>query len=427
MKPMHNTRLLFIQCFLFFLCLNLSAQTTKHVVSKGETLYRISVQHGTTVDALLRLNPGVTPETLQEGQELILPHTQQSVGAQKKVAVILPLESNSLEGTRSVEFYRGLLMAANRLCSDGQRIQINTYTETPKANSIDPILEELAQLKPDMIVGPVYPSHFTKLSQFAEANNSPLYIPFSSKAETIINHSQVNLVNPPVNYRNKLLAHLLPILFKDYRFTFLHYSQGDDGELANELKKLLTANKIVFTSFNADAPIAQMHSAIPKNKATIVIPDSSRPEHVKDALNKMIQYHSSYPQRAVALMGLMEWNDVLQAYDHSSLYATDIFIPTTSAYNANDPQTQAVEREYKKLFRTDLLATTPKMALLGYDIGMKLFGKGTQADNYQETQSRISFTPISKAGGKVLNSIFLYHYKPTQQIDLISPKVDVSL
>ncbi|WP_156275317.1 LysM peptidoglycan-binding domain-containing protein [Neomoorella glycerini] len=42
-------------------------------VEPGDTLYLIALRIGTTVDELLRLNPGVDPYNLQVGQVLCLP------------------------------------------------------------------------------------------------------------------------------------------------------------------------------------------------------------------------------------------------------------------------------------------------------------------------------------------------------------------
>ncbi|MBR1889271.1 MAG: LysM peptidoglycan-binding domain-containing protein [Alloprevotella sp.] len=422
-----NTLLTVIFVFLLFGSSDLFAQNASHTVQKGETLYRISIQYSTTVDAILQLNPGITPETLQEGQTLRLPNKQTVATTQKHIAVILPLESAGVEGSRCVEFYRGLLMAADALCTQGQRIQINTYTETAQNSSIEQAINSLNNTKPDLIIGPVYPSHFARLAQYAKESNIPLYIPFSSKVEEVATHKSVNLINTPTSYKNKLLAQLILTLFKDYRFAFLHYPQAEDAELANELKKLLRADKKVFTEFNADAPITQMVSATSKTKATLIIPDSSTPEHIKEAISKNIQIHNSYPQRAVALIGLPTWDEKIKAIETKDLYAADVFIPSSSFYNATDKQTVAIEQQYRQHFKSNLLTTTPRMALLGYDLGIALLASDTERAQYQPLQTNIAFTPVSASGGKVLNCLYLLHYKPNNQVDLISPKVDLAL
>ncbi|MFY9134831.1 MAG: LysM peptidoglycan-binding domain-containing protein [Bacillota bacterium] len=46
---------------------------TPYVIRQGDTLYRIAQRYGTTVDALLRANPGIDPMNLQIGQVICIP------------------------------------------------------------------------------------------------------------------------------------------------------------------------------------------------------------------------------------------------------------------------------------------------------------------------------------------------------------------
>lgn len=46
---------------------------TPYVIQRGDTLYRIALRFGTTVDALLRANPGIDPRNLQIGQVICVP------------------------------------------------------------------------------------------------------------------------------------------------------------------------------------------------------------------------------------------------------------------------------------------------------------------------------------------------------------------
>lgn len=50
-----------------------AAASRMHTVQEGESLSSIAAANGTTVEQLQALNPGVSPESLQPGQQLILP------------------------------------------------------------------------------------------------------------------------------------------------------------------------------------------------------------------------------------------------------------------------------------------------------------------------------------------------------------------
>ncbi|WBL37394.1 LysM peptidoglycan-binding domain-containing protein [Tepidiforma flava] len=44
-----------------------------YVVKSGDTLFQIALDNGTTVDAILAVNPGLDPDTLSVGMEILLP------------------------------------------------------------------------------------------------------------------------------------------------------------------------------------------------------------------------------------------------------------------------------------------------------------------------------------------------------------------
>ena len=46
---------------------------TFYTIRSGDTLFRIATERGTTVDAIIRLNPSLNPNNLQVGQIICLP------------------------------------------------------------------------------------------------------------------------------------------------------------------------------------------------------------------------------------------------------------------------------------------------------------------------------------------------------------------
>lgn len=61
-----------IVCILFLFVSNVSADTT-YVVQRGDTLYRIALNHGLTTEQLARANNIVNPDVIYAGQTLVIP------------------------------------------------------------------------------------------------------------------------------------------------------------------------------------------------------------------------------------------------------------------------------------------------------------------------------------------------------------------
>ncbi|MDO4801398.1 MAG: hypothetical protein Q4A15_04465, partial [Prevotellaceae bacterium] len=104
-----------------------------------------------------------------------------------KVGVVLPLHRNNAEGMRMIEYYRGILLAADSLKQERQNIEI-TAVNCKADTSVASVLANPDLKYCDVIFGPLYSSQASYLSAFAKVNNSKLVIPFSiNTPETRVN------------------------------------------------------------------------------------------------------------------------------------------------------------------------------------------------------------------------------------------------
>lgn len=58
-----------------------SAIYINHTFQKGETLFSLSRQYNTTVDEILKANPGIDPSAIKEGQLIFIPKSSQEISA----------------------------------------------------------------------------------------------------------------------------------------------------------------------------------------------------------------------------------------------------------------------------------------------------------------------------------------------------------
>lgn len=197
-------RLLLACLFGTFACA-MQAQTM-HDVRAGETLYYIARHYGVTVESIEAANPGLSAQTLRAGSVIRIPTTMQQPTSPAQphaqaeainVAVILPLSASGVEGERSIEFYRGFLLGAQKLANEGLKVNVFGYDEKLNEEKFNSTVERIRQNGTQMIVGPVYPDHFPKLSALARQHHTRLVIPFYSKAVEVNTNPYVYLVNTP--------------------------------------------------------------------------------------------------------------------------------------------------------------------------------------------------------------------------------------
>ena len=498
MKVSTHIMRLALLCFSFLLYAQIAEaqqKSTPHVVQGGETLYSLARLHHTTIDKILSINPGLTVESLQAGQTILLPtggaaesptthvvskgdtmwniakrynitvdelvaanpemkqadyklkkgsiinipavttasnsSTQTATPISKTVGIafLLPMKATGVEGERSVEFYRGFLMAADKLRDNGRDINIYTYNEDANQSSLVTIINKLKTQKPDVIIGPVYPAHFTEVANFAKEQQIRMVVPFSSKAWQVHTTPQLCLLNTPMQYQQIFAADLFLKIFKIRNAVFMHINNANEQTFTQQLKGRLNAAGVTTTVCNLDAPLTQLKSACAKNKQTVIVPDNSDPAVLRQLLERIKQFCAQYPKYKVSLFGYPGWLDHEQAL-REDFHVADTYIYTNAFYNPYSRGIAEFNAQYKAWFNAEPLDVTPRMGLLGYDLATHLlqgfftYGKNftTQRAGTGMLQSDMRFAATEAGGGLVNNSVSFIHYKNDRTIEQLQSR-----
>ncbi|MBR1653305.1 MAG: LysM peptidoglycan-binding domain-containing protein, partial [Alloprevotella sp.] len=275
---------------------------TFHDVKPGETLYYISRTYGVTVESIVNANPGLSAQSLRAGSKIKIPTTvaaqapsparqgtavqqvpAQSLPGATNAVVLLPMSAEGVEGERSIEFYRGFLLAAQKLANEGQRINVFAYDERLDEQNFSSTVEKLRQNGAQLIIGPVYPAHFQRLATLAREQRTRLVIPFYSKAEQVNTNPYVYLVNTPEKFEMEYTTDLFLKTFKNVNVAFMHIGSAGEQPFTQYLRSRLQARGYSVTEFSYEAPLEQMRSAASDKRPTVVIPDAGD----ADALSKV--------------------------------------------------------------------------------------------------------------------------------------------
>ena len=414
---------------------------TTHVVSKGDTMWNIAKRYNITVDELVAVNPAMRQEDykLKKGSVINIPTsttagngpTQAAAPVSKTVGIafLLPMKATGIEGERSVEFYRGFLMAADKVRDNGRDINIYTYNEDADQSTVATILNKLRAQKPDVIIGPVYPTHFTEVANFAKEQQIRMIVPFSSKAWQVHTTPQLCLLNTPTKYQQIFTADLFLKSFKIRNAVFMHINNANEQSFTQQLKARLNATGVTTTIYNLDAPLTQLKSACAKNKQTVIVPDSSDPAVLRQILYKIKLFKAQYPKYKVSLFGYPTWLEHEEAL-REDLCAVDTYIYTNAFYNPYSHGIAEFNAQYKAWFNADPLDITPRMGLLGHDLachllqGLFTYGKNfaTQRAGTGMLQSNMHFAATEAGGGLVNNSVSFIHYKSDKTIEQIQSR-----
>lgn len=411
-----------------------------HKVKRKETLWSISQMYGITVEELQNANPEMRESgyKLKKGTWVCIPYSAQekkaaqpvAVGYDKlKIVVLLPFKTNAGEGARSVEFYRGLLMATEKMKGNGKDIYIYAYDEPFGKVGLAATLEKIRQHQVQLVIGPLYPDHFDELSGFVSRESIKWLVPFSSKVGNLGGNSNLFLMNAPDTYKSFFAADLFVNSFKKVKVVFLHSAGANELPFSTGLRNLLIDKGYEVGDLLEGYTVGQMRDMLASDGKTIFVPDASTQSVAKKLLEDLRQLRASVPGARCALLGYPEWQ-TFPADVRDGFYEADTYLFSNYFYNPYSSDTRLFETEYRINFNAVPLDVYPRMALLGYDTGMfwmnglLKYGKdfGQQDIATKNCQSDIRFRRVSDAGGYVNDCMQFIHYRPNRTIEKLSAK-----
>lgn len=430
-----------------------SATYITYQVKRKDTAYSLAKAHGITVDELIEANPDMAEAgyKLKKGTTIRIPvkneRSGENVAGQGlntqglksiRTAVILPFSGSNIENIRSVEFYRGMLMGIEDLKNSGTNFDVFAYNEPAPEQSIALLVAEVMKQRPDVIVGPLYPSHFNDVTNVAN-EQTKVAVPFSSKVPEVNYRSDVFVVNTPAYYESTLAADLFVKSFTPSTKVVILQAghNGNKKAFGEELcRKLKDASYSVITLPLGSSP-AQIMNFLGGSSAKhcVIVPDDATEVTLRTLLPQMEVLREIMPDSEISLMGYESWIALSEKGYRNSLHEVDAYILTPNYYYPYTTASIAFTSEYKEAFRCDLLDSQPRMAPLGYDFSRAFLGSMAQygrkfsthpqqnspSATAERLQTDLRFSPV-KGGGYISRSMWLVHFKRDMSIVKISAR-----
>lgn len=416
----------------------------EYKAKKKETAYGIAKANNITVDELIEANPEMKQEgyKLKKGSVLRIPvkpivkkPTFKGLNT-IRLAVILPLVGNGVEFDRSVEFYRGLLMGVEELKQAGVNVVVSVYNEPAPDVSIASQMLQVVGQNPDVIVGPLYPTHFTDVTAVS-AKKVKVVVPFSSKVPQVDYRPEVYVLNTPAVYENALALDLFMTNFKKQTHVILLHGQaGNKRSFSEELQRRLSSAGYDIVSLPTSASTQQMTAALlgKKQGEYIIVPDDASEATMKQMLTKTADLQHALSGAQISLLGYESWLPYAEGSMREQIHAANTYILTPNYYYPYTTASKAFYDKYRKWFKADFVSSKPRMAPLGYDFARGFLGsmatygydfstqspqKGSVAAQ-PKLQSEPRFITVGGNGGYVSRSMWLVRFKRGMSIVKIS-------
>lgn len=420
-----------------------------HIVKQEETIFGICKQYQITQEDLIKANPDVA-NGLMAGKILRIPlnatevaeiNTADSISTSlEKVfnsepktsiecALALPwnfakvTETSKIDANteKFIEFYNGMLLAADTLRKTGLNINLHVY-DSGKTDAEAQTLVSYNELKSmDFIIGPAYQSQIKTMADFALANNVKLVIPFTSKSEEVKNNASVFQINAPQNESAADVALQIAQNFKDYNVVIVSFSDpkyNDKAVWADTLKFTLDAmgvkNKdVVFSNYT------ELKKTVDKKKKNLIFPVTTN----QVALNQILPIINMLKAKdtEIAVFGFNEWqnyNSISKELFHYDTYFTSPFF-----IDFKNEETIKFLKKYRSYYNAEPTNSHPMYAILGYDM-MMYFCESMQKYGHDfewaldkivpsTLQSDFKFNRVGETGGFINSRHFIIENSET--------------
>lgn len=421
--------------------LGVMAQQRYHTVEAGETVYSISHKYGISEEDIYRLNPGAR-ETIYVCQQLILPNSvtaapkleNSTVASPKKhlnVGVVLPLKEGGEKGIQSIEFYRGLLMAVDKIKQEGTSVDVHAIHSGSTLLDIQFVLSKEELKSMDVIFGPYDSTQAPALTTFCHQNGIRLVMPFPATQNAGNDFPKVYLTCSDQQIYNDAVE-ISYAMFNEYNIILL--DTGTSTERGSfftiALTNKLAQNGIVPRKLAIGADDFAMESALNQSKKNVIVSNASDEASLQRLLTKIMSYQSRTGKRfEICLLGYPEWINYTNL--KGQMHAVNTYIWNPYQVNPSDPRWVQFGQEYQNAFHATLSNTLPHYSMAGLDLGyyfmhgISLFGNGFEQLQgtvpYSPLQNGVQFNPLQdKPNSAWINhKMYLIHYQPSGATEVL--------
>lgn len=422
---------------------------TLYQIKKKDTLYRICLEHNVTIAALLAVNPGLTESSkLKKGEWLKIPYTQAELqaeaarqaeaaakaeAAKKKssknhlnMAVVLPMKENTERGGKMVEFYQGLLMAADSVRKQGVSVDIYAYHSGNSVAELNTILDKEEMKHMDVIFGPLDGVQANVLSTFSRQNKVRLVMPFATTNTYGLDNPCAYVVSAQNDEVNRQGAAAVAKRFANSTYVVVNVGASDTR--ASSFIGHLAAQGITPKTVDLETDDALLRSLLSLTHNNIIILNSSAQSALQKAARRLRAFLGEHSEYKLSLLAYPEWT-ACQGTLLKDMHALDTYAFTPFYRNPNDARTLHFENRFKANFGHELIRTMPRYGTMGLDLGYYfLNGISRLGDYFDERQHTLGYQPLQnnvrfeqKGGaGAFLNvCVNLVHFSPLGRLEVV--------
>ncbi|MBR0334159.1 MAG: LysM peptidoglycan-binding domain-containing protein [Bacteroidales bacterium] len=433
------------------------------VEKRREKLIEIAHRFNIDIDTIRQLNPNI-PNNLRKGSVIILPSKEvkaleekvekmqeeiqtsrdsirhlldriQHLMAQENnnqkdevsTALLLPFmigDTTGISTDRYVEFYEGLLMAADTLKKTGLSIHIEAYDIGNTLYRTQYCLNNNDLRRHDFIIAAANADQLPYLSEWCKKNEVRLVLPFSSRIAETESNPYIYQVNAPQSMVNETILSLDTAKFANKNIILLRTPNelnDEKGQLFKAIRRQLIDHRIAFhelIEYEGDEYFKDSIAAhLSNQKPNLIIPCACSLAEANRLISTVGAIINFLPSAYKAEMwGYPEWI-ALNKSNLPVLHNLNTTIYGNYFANYNLPNVRQFQINYSLNFGKDLMNTFPCYAMMGYDVMVQFCEMASRRDiDIKALQHEFHFKQTQQESGWYNRSVYLIHYYRNQAV-----------
>jgi len=345
-----------------------------------------------------------------------------------RVGVMLPLHNVDGDGRRMIEFYRGLLMAANDLKKEAISVDFHAWNVNIDADIRQTLLQNGAT-DCDIIFGPLYTKQVAQLGEFAKAYDVKVVIPFSISGDDVEKNPNIfQVYQSPETFEESSINGFIDRFANAHPvFVDCNDKESKKGSFTQGLRKRLDEKGIAYNITNLNSPYESFVKAFSNEKPNVVVLNTARSPELTQVYRKLDELTTNYPGLKISMFGYIEW----LMYERNNLAKFsqyDTYVPTNFYLNIVAQSTQTLLQDYHRWFGEPMMEALPRFAITGYDQGCffirGLHNEGAKfvggASDKPAVQTPYRFERVNKKGGYRNTTFMLVHYNTNGSISIVN-------
>lgn len=450
-----------------------------YTVKTRDTLYSIARVYGVTVADIINANPelrdGLRPDQTIMIPKIPLPGLEETVETDSlsinvpciaydpshvfNIALMLPFfatysveelaspadtiteegtyvpqqRERGLRGRNFAEFYEGFLLAVDSLKNSGISVNLHVFDTERDTLKTRKIVRDLAQIQPDLIVGPVYAEDVNIAGRFAHYNNIHMVSPLSTRPDLVFNNANIVQLSPSRKAESYAMANYLR-QFNRGRIILITGSDQISAQNSRIFKEYLLSRRpvnengepLAFSDYHLnDSLLVKLGAILSKEEENLLVVFSDNEADVNSLVTRLIQRTSIYP---VILFGMPSWQGWTNI-DLTFFHTLQLHVISPFYTDFSDQQVKNYLKKSRNHYGYEpyeVYSSGYNFSMLGYDIGiyfismLKQYGRNfmpcTDQTNTGQLLTKYRFTKTPN-GGFVNNNFNVIYYRPDFTIE----------